>query len=89
MGSRADKTSRTDSKLAWDELGQDAVAEAAGRGDALAGQADVLEDSQGVGQVVGQLVDALAVGPAPVFHEAVGLLGEGAAGLDVDRPRCG
>ncbi len=62
------------------------AAEAAGRRDAFARQADVLEDSQGVGHVVGEFIGGFVLAPAGVLDVVAGPLRIGPAGLEVDDP---
>src|SRR6185503_11617436 len=57
------------------QLRQRLVAESAWRGDAFTREADVLENAQGVSQVIGEFVGAPAGGPFPVLHELERMVG--------------
>jgi len=62
------------------------AAEAAGRRNAFAVETDILEYSQGVGHVIGQLVGGLVLAPAVIFYVVAGPFGIRPAGFGVDDP---
>ncbi|MHC4206187.1 MAG: hypothetical protein ACYSTT_16170, partial [Planctomycetota bacterium] len=74
-------------KRCFGEVDAVPAAEAARRCDAFAWHADVFQDSQGVGHVVGKLVGGFVLAPAGVLDVVASLFGIGPAGFGVDDPR--
>ena len=69
------------------QLGPRLGAESAGRRHALAGQPDVVQDAQRVGEIGGKLVGGPSRRPLPVLHEPGRVIGVRMAGRRIDHAR--